>query len=523
MASPSTLGSRRNAAQLHALAGVKREVRANDSSARRKYLRDFAEAYRGYEGVLTPGEVQGALRSADIVLIGDYHALPASQQCAAGLLEKRAQPGDRPIVLGVETIFSRHQHVLDEWWRREIDGEELRHRIRFDAEWGYDWPPFFELLVTAREHAEAIYGLDCMPRDDLRKIGARDRHAAEKIAEIRERHPDAVIFVLFGESHLAPGHLPALLKESLPQERSLVVLQNIDSLYWKATSERQERVDAVRVDENTICLFNATPLEKYESYRMCLSRWREEQKQPEIAPTLYNLLDGLLRFLNIDRYSPHNTSQPKFLVDLLPEIYSGVSETRTGVLLQRESSDSQETEMQRRKIEAQGVAYLPRTNVFFMSEFHMMFAAEEMARFLHHACRGLPERKGAIRELDFADRFAARVIEHALAYCGSRILYPARPAVHLEGGVEPSRLLISKFMAEARHDERRFECASQQLGFALGTDLYDAYVRGCVSRTSLRRLFLAHLEETGEAQEVLQDLVRKVRSSKKKPVASVQG
>ena len=119
------------------------------------------------------------------------------------------------MVLGLETIFSRDQHILDEWWRREIDAEELRQRIRFDLDWGYDWAPFYELLVTAREHADAIYGLDCMPREDLRKIGARDRHAVHKLSEIRQRHPQAVMLVLFGESHLAPGHLPRVLREKV--------------------------------------------------------------------------------------------------------------------------------------------------------------------------------------------------------------------------------------------------------------------------------------------------------------------
>ena len=187
------------------------------------------------------------MRDADTVLIGDYHALPAAQRFAATLLEERAQPGDRPVVLGLETIFSRDQHILDEWWRREIDAEELQQRIRFDLDWGYDWAPFYELLVTAREHADAIYGLDCMPREDLRKIGARDRHAAHKLAEIRQRHPNAAIMVLFGESHLAPGHLPKVLRERLPEERVLTVLQNVDALYWRAAGEQHERVEAVRV------------------------------------------------------------------------------------------------------------------------------------------------------------------------------------------------------------------------------------------------------------------------------------
>ena len=185
MASTVNLRSRRSAAQLQALAGVEREIRAQDSHGRRKYLREFNQAFRNYDSLLDSQQLQNALHAADVVLIGDYHALPVAQRYAASLLEQRALAGDRPVVLGVETIFARDQHILEEWWRREIDESELRQRIRFDLDWGYDWTPFHELLVAARDHGEAIYGLDCMPRENLRKIGARDRHAAAKIAEIR--------------------------------------------------------------------------------------------------------------------------------------------------------------------------------------------------------------------------------------------------------------------------------------------------------------------------------------------------
>ncbi|MGC1534939.1 MAG: ChaN family lipoprotein, partial [Candidatus Sulfotelmatobacter sp.] len=171
MASTVNLRSRRSAGQLHALAGVEREIRAQDSHSRRKYLREFSQAFRNYDSLLDSQQLQAALHAADVVLIGDYHALPGAQRYAASLLEQRALTGDRPVVLGVETIFARDQHILDEWWRREIDEDELRQRIRFDLDWGYDWAPFHELLVAARDHAEGIYGLDCMPRENLRKIG----------------------------------------------------------------------------------------------------------------------------------------------------------------------------------------------------------------------------------------------------------------------------------------------------------------------------------------------------------------
>src|ERR1700722_5513155 len=120
MASAVNLRFRRSAAQLHALAGVEREIRAQDSHSRRKYLREFNQAFQRYDSVLDSEQVQNVLSAADIVLIGDYHALPVAQRYAASLIEQRTLSGDRPVVLGVETIFARDQHILEEWWRREI-------------------------------------------------------------------------------------------------------------------------------------------------------------------------------------------------------------------------------------------------------------------------------------------------------------------------------------------------------------------------------------------------------------------
>ncbi|HUJ96071.1 MAG TPA: ChaN family lipoprotein [Terriglobales bacterium] len=522
MATTTSLRARRSEAQLHALAGVERDIRAQDPSARRKYLREFAQAFRSYQSVLDAQQWQNLIASAGIILTADYHALPAAQRMAASLFEQRAQAADRPIVLGVETIFARDQHIVDEWWRREIDEAELRQRIRFDLDWGYDWAPFYELLVTAREHGEAIYGLDCMPREDLRKIGARDRHAAHKIAEIRQRHPQAVILVLFGESHLAPGHLPSALKEQLPQERVLTVLQNVDALYWHAAGEHHDRVEAVQVSENAICVFNSTPLEKYESYRLHLSRWgRSDEEGPDLVPTIYNLIDSLLRFLNINRYSSRNGTQPKFLVDLMPEVYGRASDARLRRLLSRLTEEEKKIENMLRRVEEQGSVYLPVVNAFYVREFQMKYAAEEAARFLHHACRGLPlycnRHEEATR--DPKDRFYARTIEHALAYFGSRALYPARAAV--SDAWDLARPACEKFMHAALHDREKFDDLSLRLGYALGSKLYDAYLEGRVSRRAARMLFLAHLDEPGRAQEICLEISGGCRRRNKVAVSKV--
>ena len=500
MASTSTLGSRRNAAQLRALAGVERELRANDSSGRRKYLRDFRDAFRSYESLIDSQQLGGMVNAADIILIGDYHALPAAQRYAATLLEERAQPGDRPVVLGVETIFSRHQHVLEEWWRRKIDEAELRERVRFDADWGYDWAPFFELLVTAREHAEAIYGLDCMPRGDLRRATTHDRHAAEKLAEISSRHPDAVIIVLFGESHLAPGHLPLLLRQKLGGRHLLTVLQNVDSLYWRAAAELCESASAVRVSDDVVCVFNSTPLEKYENYRLCLERWSGNGEDPlDLSPAAYNVLEGILRSLNINQYSSSNGTRPKFLVDLLPEVQSNPSEEQLRRVLGGQTCTEGTLSW---RFEEHGCVYVPVSNTIYIREFRTAYVAEEMARFVYHACRGLPLRGCRVDPIDSPRALYELALENCLGYVGSRLLCPVRPAIHEDHfpTAEEPLLMLDPLKPSLR--KSRPECVGQQVGYKMGSSLYEAYVDGRVTKCSLRSFFVGNPNHNNSAREL---------------------
>ena len=559
MAKTPNLRARRSAGQRHALASVEREIRALDPNRRRKYLRDFAQAFRTYESILDEGALHEMLHAADIALIGDYHALPGAQRCAAVLLEARALTGNRPIVLGVETVYSRDQHILDEWWRREIGPEELRARIRFDTEWGYDWAPFYELLVTAREHAHAIYGLDCMPREDLRKIAARDRHAAAKIAEIRQRHPSAMILALFGESHLAPQHLPARTRDLLPTERVLTVLQNVDALYWRVSGEQADHVPAVRVDANTVCVFNATPLEKYESYRLCLDRWqREDSSGPDLAPTLYNLINGLARFLGIKRYSAHNHTQPRFLIDLLPEVHGPAAFSALRRRLERHRISSEEMGG-RISHEESACIYWPEVNAISVREFEMLAASEAAARFLYAACQGMPQLHPT-QATDPVDAFYGAVLEHAFADFGSRILHPARvtleeSALHamhaltrqdLERSTGLEFELARQFIDLAlwhrdlettlvRFEDFRETLAGEmpapsesdflvrQLGLLLGSDIYTAYLQGRLTPGRVHRLFLTPCGAPEAALRAYFDLIHGMRRPHRKQQAASAG
>jgi hypothetical protein len=348
-----------------------------------------------------------------------------------------------------------------------------------------------------------------------------------------------VICVLFGESHLAPGHLPRLLREQMPGAKVLTVLQNVDALYWRAAGERSDKVEAVRVNDDVLCVFNATPLEKYESYRLFLDQWSRCDNGPDFAPTIYNLIDSLTRFLEINRYSPHNSTQPKFLVDMMPEVYGSCSDAMLSRLLSRKGLSEQQLETMLAHVEERGSVYLPQVNAFYVREFQLMHAAEDAARFLHQACQGLPQRvnghgrngkdtngnaaasgNGAVANvaadsslMSASDNFYARVVEHAVAYVGSRMLYPSRAAVAAEDFPQLSRAALEKAALAAIHDPDKIDCAARDWGYRLGSLVYNAYLAGKVRPSGLRRLFLAHLDQPGLARKVCAAVIAKLRAA----------
>ena len=548
MGSNAVLRLRRSAAQLHALAQVEREIRAADSKGRCRYLRDYAEAYPTYQSVLTRSALIDQIAAADVVLIGDYHALPASQRFVSEVLRQLALQPSRPVVLGLEAVFTRHQPVLDEWMAGEISEDELRERLRFDLDWGYAWEPYRELLTAARMHAKRIYGIDCMPRNDMRRIGARDRHAATKILEMRAQNPHAIVVILFGESHLAPNHLPALLRQGSPG-KVLSVLQNVDTLYWQAAGESCEHIPAVHVDEGVVCAFTATPLDKYESYRLCIDSWRRMgTASPDLAPSVYNLIDALIRFLNINKYSPTNHTQPKFLVDMLPEVWCRTSPEQMQRLLERKGLSATEVRRILNRVETNGTCHVPSVNAIFATTFGVERGAEEAARFVHHACQGTLGRPAVSEErLSLEDGFYAEVVSEAFAYFGSRVLCPTRPAVReadlyplyaqsreeVEGQtiysyreyLEMIDFLVLHKDYEANLKRYRgvpdlvrqgllFTGAKREfviswLGQMLGTELYEAYLSGRVAKRFLRSLVMRPLHKPGAARAAYEAVVRR--------------
>ena len=91
---------------------LKREIALVDRNSRRKYIRDFDEEYSTYEKISSLDDLIMAAYQADIIYIGDYHALRQSQGFVARMVKEIACR-TRKVRLGMEMIFGRNQRVLD--------------------------------------------------------------------------------------------------------------------------------------------------------------------------------------------------------------------------------------------------------------------------------------------------------------------------------------------------------------------------------------------------------------------------
>jgi hypothetical protein len=77
-----------------------------------------------------------------------------------------------------------------------------------------------------------------------------------------------------------------------------------------------------------------------------------------------------------------------------------------------------------------------------------------------------------------------------------------------------SRAAIEKAaQAALRADAENFESDAQDWGYRIGSEIYDLYLAGKVKPGGLRRLFLAHLDDSGQARKVCTAVIVKLRAA----------
>jgi uncharacterized iron-regulated protein len=233
----------------------------------RTYLKNFNGSIPSQpRKAIAPAEVQNRLNGADIVLVGDFHTLEKSQDGFLHLLQQVRSESNAVVAL---EVFERSCTLLSEASSKKTDPKKLIKSLQKNKMWNMSEPGYEKIIEHCQTRDIKIEGISPQTRDSLKET---DLHFANAILELRAKHPHQKIFVLVGESHLAPEHLPAQLKKMQHQAeipflrtRVLSVLQNVDSHFFWNLKKSSYPFSPFEINRDTISITSVAPHQKWES------------------------------------------------------------------------------------------------------------------------------------------------------------------------------------------------------------------------------------------------------------------
>jgi uncharacterized iron-regulated protein len=267
-------------------------------------VREFNDRYertlRRKWRVSSKQDLLDAMDRADVVFGGDFHAFGQAQRTHLKIL--RSLHSRRPIVLALECFPVKAQKYLDAYSRGEIDLHELKLKSDWDYEWGFPWENFRPLLELAKSRGFKLVALNAKPKSGP-ELRWREKKAAAVLAGVRKKKPDSLIYVIFGDLHIAREHLPAEMERLSPSLRHVIIHLNSDRIYFQLAAQGLEQsVDVVRLPKDEFCVISSPPWVKWQSYLLYLDRTADQDlEDPE--GTGYDATDqvaGLVRLIASD-------------------------------------------------------------------------------------------------------------------------------------------------------------------------------------------------------------------------------
>ena len=519
-----------------------------------KYEREYLRYLKTYQEVSDKSEMIKKVLSADIVYHGDYHTLKQSQHSVIRVL--RAIKGKRDIIMCLEMFHAADQKAIDRFMAGELPEKEFLEKIEYAAKWPFHWENWRPIIELCRQNRIPVLGINTESNDakGIEKLRERDRFSARIIARNLIQNPGKLIYVVDGDYHVAPTHLPENVRQLLESldvpAKALIIFQNAENLYWKLCSRGLEEADVLKISENMFCVMNTMPANKIQSYLNWLDYsqdayfpvhkdWEGTYSEDrgvmvhEVVSTLSDILD--LKFPadalgKLDIYYPGDLgfmelvhSRPEFQGQLRL-IRSKISREE-GFLLEYERSGE--------------TAYL-----IYLANSNINMAAEEACHFLNAVLRG-----GAVNSIAPFDRFYRSVITECLGFFGSKFINEKRKSqtehslriftAQAKRGelkevdpdmVQAARLILQHFSLQRRtsaaeefilkffdHYNSRSAVSrmfSTQLGYMLGNKLYYAVKRGKFSIKRIREMFTDPFEAPMKAFGSYLDVCERVKNVK---------
>jgi len=521
------------------------------------YARQYKQYLKSYQSISSKKELVRKIAASQIVFHGDYHSLKQSQKCIYSLVKDVLKK--RPLMLCLEMFYTEKQQFLDKYLAGKIDEFTFLKKIDYAKNWEYKWDYRKPLISLCRENNIPIIGINTVPTGDRTSIRKRDENAAKVIARTVLQNPDKLVYVVDGDYHISPNHLPAQVEKYLAMldvfPRKTIVYQNADNLYWQLAEKQLEESDVLQISSDSFCIMNTTPANKLQSFINWLeysgdayypvnSNWEEmaevsdETTIPHLVETIASVLDLTIPPEAFDRLTVyyaanlnfisivHNTEE---LRPIMPFVKKKITNNE-GFLLHYNRNDIDN--------------YL-----IYLANSSINMASEEAAHFINIVLRGQPRQN-----MSAFDQFYFNSITEALGYFGSKLINGKRcclsthrlrtflgqfknrfPTKSEKEKIQVARHILRHHYLEKQqaaagdfqhklaelYTKRKsvYEILATQLGYMLGSRMYDAARANQFSLDKIRQLFYSCLDAPGEAFAAYMEIateLRKLRSARKK-------
>lgn len=394
-----------------------------------RYFREYQQDFKSYERPTTKRELLMEVLASQVVFCGDYHTLSQAQRTVIRILRdtiKILKRKKRSLVLALEMLSEEDLPSVRKFLQGKLSEQRFLAKTRFRERWGFQWENYRELFLFAKEEGVSIIALG---RHNLNApLKVRDKYASRILAEMTKEDPDALIFSLMGDLHLAQKHLPSDFKAELKKKRLdrsvLVIHQNHEQFYWELVEQGMEQfVEVIRMKPRVYCVMNATPWVKLQSHL----KWIETLSEGSPGK---NALSDYARAIDLLDHSHEVTSMISILRDFF-EISDPIPEDFRirGPLdlsfLERVQENKTYTRMQQKILSREmgefESIFFPKEDILFLTNLSINHIAVQTAYYMHSTLShfsGIFERPGV--------DFYTFVWIEALAFLCSKVVNPKR-------------------------------------------------------------------------------------------------
>ncbi len=517
------------------------------------YEKEYHRYLKRYQTISSKVELMKRVASADLVFHGDYHTLRQSQRCVLRIL--REIESKRDMILCLEMFHASDQKYIDAFMAGALSEDAFIKKIEYRHKWPFSWRNWSPIIYFCQDNQIPIVGINSVAAEGIKGLRERDRFAARLIAKKRIQFPQHLVYVVDGDFHVSPNHLPkevTLLLALLDfPAKQLIIYQNAENLYWKLCRQGLEETDVLKISEDSYCVMNAMPANKVQSYLNWLEyseeayypvhrEWEDEGFEgrgltvQEMIVSIASILKLELPSHVMDRLSVYYADDLLF-IDYLQNIPAIKKKMR----LIRERIERGEGFLLNYMTEADEDTYL-----IYLPNSNINMAAEEASHFVNAALRGrLTVRHGPF------DQFYWNAVTECLGFFGSKFINEKRKA-HSENSLrrllgqvkreesmeaDPEIPAVARYILQHYALQRRdgslqeFQekfgpvfrqrsllpiIFSTQLGYMLGNKLYYAVKGGQFPLSRIRSYFQDPFEEPGSSFACYVDISRRLKEVK---------